>query len=488
MANLKKNFMYQSMYQILTMILPLVTSPILSAALGAEGVGIYTYVTTIESYFVLVANLGIYKYGTREIAKVQSNREEVSRVFREIWILHALLSIAVGFLYIFYIVMAGEYLLFFSISFLGYIASAANLGWLFAGMEDFRKITIRDAAVKVAAFFLIIILVKDETDLAAYFWLMSICSLLAVSFYWVLYREYIDKVKVDVRGICRHFRGMLVLFIPLLLESLFNSMDKVMLGVFCSKAEVGYYGNAEKALICKRLIYSLSIVLLPKMSYLISMKNREEYDRLMKQSVGLIILLSSVFGLGTAAVAKEFSEVFWGADFAACADLIIIMSAAIPGTMAANTIREQYLIASGNERKYLFAAGTGTLVNLVLNLLLIPRYGAVGAAIATLASEYTVCIVQIIVVRKDIPIVSYLRGNGIYLLFGIVMFAVVRWSAGRMSGGVAALLAEIALGGCVFVMMCVIYWLAAGQYYYLRLMRKYGKKVLQRFSRKSGGQ
>ncbi len=484
MANLKKNFMYQSMYQILTMLLPLVTSPILSGALGAEGVGIYTYVTTIESYFVLVANLGIYKYGTREIAKVQNNREEVSRVFWEIWILHALLSIVVGFIFILYIVMIGEYTLFFSISFLGYLASAANLGWLFAGMEDFRKITIRDTIVKVIAFILIIILVKDETDLAAYFWLMSICSLLAVSFYWILYREYVGRAKVDVRGIFKHFHGMFILFIPLLLESLFNSMDKVMLGAFAAKAEVGYYGNAEKALISKRLIYSMSIVLLPKMSYLISMKNRNEFDRLMKQSVGMIILLSSAFGFGTAAVAREFSDVFWGADFVACANLIIVMSIAIPGTMVANTIREQYLIASGNERKYLFAAGTGTFVNLAMNLILIPKYGANGAAIATLVSEYMVCVVQIIVVRKDIPIVSYIHGNEIYPLFGLVMFVVVRWFAGMMSGGAAALLAEIALGGSVFLLMCAVYWLITRQYYYLRLMRKYGEKVLRRLGRK----
>lgn len=472
MSNLKKNFIYQSTYQILTMILPLVTSPILSRSLGAEGLGVYTYVTTIESYFVLFANLGIYKYGTREIAKVQNDREKLCKVFWEIWTLHFMFFLMVGLFFAVYIVFAEEYTLFFSITFLGYLASELKLEWFFIGVEDFKKITMCDAIVKSLSFILIVILVKEKDDLIIYFCLMSICSLLGVVSHWGLCREYISVRKVTLKNVFRHCYGMLILFVPLLLESLFFNMDKVMLGIFCEKAEVGYYGNAEKVLITKRLVYSISIVLLPKMSYLLSKKNQKEFHRLMKSSIGLIILLSSAFGFGTAAVAKEFSVIFWGPDFVSCSNLIMILSFAMPGSLVANAIREQYLVAGEKEKMYLLAAGSGTIVNFIINLLLIPIYGAAGAAIATLVSEYVVLLVQVYAVRKSIPILKYIHGNEIYLVFGGIMFFIVRWAAGAMDGGITALLAEIVIGAVVFSILCSAFWIMAKKYDYLNLIKR----------------
>ena len=471
MSNVKKNFFYQSIFQMLSMALPLVTSPILSRSLGAEGVGIFTFVSTIVNYFVLAANLGVYKYGTREIAKVQNEKEERSRVFWEIWTLHFVLLVIIGGIYLGYTYYFADYKVFFFIYFFAYLGSVFSLDWLFAGVEDFKQITIRDSVIKIVSFILIVILVHDKSDLITYFILSAACFFFSSSLYWIMKKKYVSRAKIAYSKIFNHFSGMLILFVPILLESLYHSMDKIMLGVMCPKSEVGYYGNAEKALIAKKFVYTVSIVLMPKMSNLLSKGEKDEFNRLMKQSIGIIIVLSTAFGFGTAAIAKEFSVIFWGADFIYSANLIIVLSLCMPAILISAAIREQYLIASSNEKKYMLAAGVGTVINLIINLALIPYYGALGASIATLISEYVVLLVQIWVVRKELPIISYIHGNEVYFVFGTVMFFVVRAFATSLGIHLYTLLLEVIIGGGTYLIMCLLYWYITHNDLYLGYLR-----------------
>ncbi|EMF0152770.1 oligosaccharide flippase family protein, partial [Enterococcus hirae] len=78
-SNLKTNFIYNSAYQMLSMIVPLVTTPYISRVLGADGVGIYSYNYSIAAYFVMFILLGLNNYGNREIAIERSCKEKVSR-------------------------------------------------------------------------------------------------------------------------------------------------------------------------------------------------------------------------------------------------------------------------------------------------------------------------------------------------------------------------------------------------------------------------
>ena len=61
--SVKKNYFYNLIYQLLTLILPLITTPYISRVLGAEKIGIYSYTTSVVTYFILFGSLGVSMYG-----------------------------------------------------------------------------------------------------------------------------------------------------------------------------------------------------------------------------------------------------------------------------------------------------------------------------------------------------------------------------------------------------------------------------------------
>lgn len=481
MSNIKKNFFYQTIYQIMSMILPLITSPLLARSLGAEGLGIYSYLNTIVSYFILAANLGMYKYGIRSIAAVRDDRRKLNNVFWEIWNLHKIIAIGVGVIYIFLGMVMDEYRLFYFIMFISYIGGVININWLFFGVEEFRKVTIRDMIVKISTFILIVCFIRTKNSLIIYFIINSISSLISNWIYWFMNKQYVWKIKVKLRDCFKHFKPLMVLFIPVLLETLYTSMDKVMLGIMCAKSEVGYYENADKALIARTMIYSITTVLMPRMANLIAKRDYDEFNRLMKQATGITILLSSAFAFGTASIAREFSVIFWGKEFFRCTNLIIVMALAMPAVVLSREIREQYLIPANRDKEYILSAASGAICNFIANAIMIPMLGAMGAAIATLISEYVVLIVQLFVVKKEIKMYKYIHGNEMYLFFGIIMFMVVRFVGKTLGVHIYSLICEIFVGVIVYALLCCIYWLLIKDNFYFGIIKDILRKKKRRY-------
>ena len=79
------NFMYQSIFQLMKIILPIITIPIVSKALGPSGIGTYNYTNSIAQYFVLIAGLGVGVYGNREIAIAREKKDTLSQKFWELF-------------------------------------------------------------------------------------------------------------------------------------------------------------------------------------------------------------------------------------------------------------------------------------------------------------------------------------------------------------------------------------------------------------------
>ncbi len=471
MVSIKKNFVYQMIWQVLSMALPLITSPLLARTIGAEGIGVYAYISAVVGYFALAANLGVYKYAVRQLASVNNNKEEFSKVFKEIWVLHGIISVFIGILYVIYTIKFSEYRLYFSIMSFLYIGKVLDINWLYAGIEDFRKVTIRDTIVKLFSFALVIIFVREENDLIKYVVIMSLSTFLGSLIYWVSFRQYVKKVSIEWKNILPHVKGFFILFIPVMLESIYSVADKIMLGAMDTKSSVGFYENAEKALIANRIIHALSIVITPRMSHLISNKSNEQVHQLMKKSMDVSMLLSVAFAFGTAAVAKEFSVVFWGEKFSTCTTLIMVMAMAMPAMAISRVIREEYLIPADEDRKYILSAGVGAATDIILNVFLIPHCGAMGAAISTLVAENAVLLVQGMVIRKQLPLSKYMKGNYIYIFFGIIMFAIVRIIGEALGISLMSLLIEIVAGIIIYTILCCVYWKITSQTYYFNVAR-----------------
>ena len=263
-----RNYMYNLVYQILILILPLITTPYLSRVLGAEGIGIYGYTYSIVTYFVLFGSLGIALYGQREIAYVQDNPIKRKKVFLEL-ILFRFATLAVAILvYCFIFLRGGQYHQYYFILLIELIAAGFDISWFFQGIEEFNKTVFRIVLVRVVSVTLVFVIVKTAEDLWKYILIYSVADLLGNLLLWIYLPKYLKGGKVGKLNLRIHMIPLLMLFIPQITTKVYNLLDTTMLGAIVpNKEETGYYEQAQKVIrLLITVVTSLGIVMIPRVA------------------------------------------------------------------------------------------------------------------------------------------------------------------------------------------------------------------------------
>ena len=263
-----RNYMYNLVYQILILILPLITTPYLSRVLGAEGIGIYGYTYSIVTYFVLFGSLGIALYGQREIAYVQDNPIKRKKVFLEL-ILFRFATLAVAILvYCFIFLRGGQYHQYYFILLIELIAAGFDISWFFQGIEEFKKTVFRNVLVRVVSVTLVFVIVKTAEDLWKYILIYSVADLLGNLLLWIYLPKYLKGGKVGKLNLRIHMIPLLMLFIPQITTKVYNLLDTTMLGAIVpNKEETGYYEQAQKVIrLLITVVTSLGIVMIPRVA------------------------------------------------------------------------------------------------------------------------------------------------------------------------------------------------------------------------------
>lgn len=447
MNSVATNFVYNVAYQILCLIMPLVTSPYLSRVLGAEQLGVYSYTYSIAYYYVLFAMLGVNNYGNRCIARIRDNRAKLSKTFWSIYSLQAILTVLVSVLYLTYSICIADDVIVSLIWFPYVISAGLDINWFFFGLEEFKTTVARNFAVKLATFVLMFVVVKGQFALYAYCLLMSVSYLASVAVLWPFVRRYVDFIVPSIDEVVLHLRPNLVLFVPVIAVSLYTVLDKVMLGAMSSMEQSGFFNNALNiAQMPFTLIAALGTVMLPRASNLMAKGDSVTAGRYLGVSMWLALLLSSAFMFGLAGVADVFVPVFYGPGFDECEPLICVIVLEMPFMSWANVLRTQYLIPAGRDRAYTVSVFAGAAVNIVVNILLIPAWGALGAAWGTTAAQFSVCLVQSISVWKELPQKKWIFENVPFFVIGFAMFLIVRFVGSVTEPSLILLACQVAVG------------------------------------------
>ena len=459
MASLKKNIIYQSVYQILLIIMPLITSPYLSRVLGPEGLGINSYNYSIVYYFILFSRLGVANYGNRSIAAARNDLNRSSKIFWEVLCAHLGVSGISILAYILYVILISPYKLVALIQLLYLFGAFFDISWFFFGIEKFKNIVLVNLICKISIFVSIFIFVKNENDIITYIFIISAGYLCGYVFQWFFLSRNVIWIKPNIREIGQHIKPMFILFLPSIAVSLYKVMDKIMLGGMSDISEVAFYTNAEDVInIPISIVGAIGTVMLSRTSNLIARGEIDKSKNYIRISLMAVSWLSMALMFGISAISYNFTIVYWGNVFASCAPIIIILVITIPFITVANIIRTQYLMPNKRDLEFLSSIVSGAVINIGINFLLIPYLGARGAAIGTLFAEAAVCIIQIIVVCKELPILKYLCENGIYLIFGIVMYVGVRMLDNCIENKIICLLAQISIGVLIYGIPSLIYW------------------------------
>ena len=448
---IESNFLYNLIYQILTIIIPIITTPYISRTIGANGLGIYSYNYSIASYFVMFILLGVNNYGNREIAKCRNNKETLRKTFWSIYAMQFLLGIVIILTYFFYCFqISSDFNI--SIIMITYVISGIfDINWLFFGLEKFKFTVIRNVLIKVLSTIFIFIFVNSVGDSWKYCLILSLGMFASQIVLWPFIIKEIPLYVPRWKEIAIHIRPNLYLFLSVIAVSIFKTMDKIMLGILTNQEQVGFYDAAEKIIsIPTAVINSLGIVMLPHMSNMVVAGNKNE-NGIIEKSLLLAMLMASSMCFGIMGISKEFVPLFYGNGFSICITLYLILLPSCLFLSFANVIRTQYLLPHNYDRPIVISAFLGAGVNFVINIILIPNLGAIGAAIGTLIAEAFVCIYQVLYAKKYIPIKEYYYESLAFILPGILMFISLYSIPCIVENNIINLILKIFIGALLYI-------------------------------------
>lgn len=453
--SIRKNYIYNTLYQILSLITPLITAPYASRIFGADGTGVQSYTNSINSYFLLFAMLGVETYGQREIARHRDDKEESSRIFWEIvlmtFVTTGICMIGWGIL----IFLAKEYTIYYVVLTITLLAEPFNISWFFGGHEQFKYVVLRNTFFRLAGIAVLFLFVREKNDLLLYMGLLASAGFLGNLSMWTYLPKFLVKVDPGELNIRKHFRETLIYFIPTVATSIYTVLDKTMIGVLTgSETENGYYEQATKIInIAKAMIFSLNTVMSARMSYLFSVERTEEIKEKLNKSFSFLMLAGIPMAMGIIGVSGNFVPWFFGEGYEKTISLLRILSPLIVIISISNCLGGQYLTPSGQRVRSTKGILAGAGVNFLLNLLLIPLLASTGAAIASVAAESVISIVYVYMSKGYADWKMIWKNVWKRLIAGSMMLFVVLLIGRGYFGNIWITMVQVCVGGSIYFAM-----------------------------------
>lgn len=456
--SIAKNYIYNLIYQMLTILLPLVTTPYLSRVLGAEPIGIYGYTISIVTYFILFGSLGVAMYGQREIAYLQQDKKGRSKTFWEIIVIRTItLSISILLFYLIY-GRSGEYALYYRILIIQLVANIFDISWLFQGIEEFDKTVVRNLIVKLLSLVLIFTIIKTPDDLWKYFLIYVGAELIGNVTLWLYIPRYLEKINIKELELKRHIKPTISLFVPQIAIQIYTVLDKTMIGkITGNMTEVGYYEQAQKIVKAALTVTTaLQTVMNSRIANAYAIGDKKEIKTCLEKSFNFVWCLTIPMMFGLMAVANKFVPWYYGEGFDGVVQILISTAPILVAIGLSGITGIQYLVQIGKQKEFTISVTAGAIINVIINAILIRFWGGMGAAIASVIAEISILAIQLIYIKDEISIWEILKLSIKCIISGITMFIVVKILANYMSVSILNTIIEVIVGGIVYITMLII--------------------------------
>ncbi len=404
--SLKTNFIMNAILTMSTFIFPLISFPYVSRILGPEGTGKVSFATSLISAFLMVAQLGVPTYGIRVCAKVRDDKAALSKTAHELLMINLIMSLlaygALAVALIFVPRLQEDRLLYIVVS-LTIIFNTIGMEWLYKALEQYTYITLRSIAFKIVALVAMFALVHKKEDYVIYGGITILASSASFLMNFIHARKLISMRPTGGYDLKPHLTAVMVFFFMSCASTVYTNLDKVMLGFLNTEVQVGYYEAAVRIKsILVSIVTSLGAVLLPRASYYVERGLMDQFRAITRKALNFVFLAALPMMLYFMLFARQGVFLLSGDRFAGA---VLPMQIVMPTLLfigLTNILGIQILVPMGKEIWVLISVCSGAVVNLIVNALLIPTYGAIGSAIATVAAEFTVLLVQYFILRKEV--------------------------------------------------------------------------------------
>lgn len=426
------NILYNAVYQIFLVLVPLITVPYLSRILGPKTYGIYSNVNNIVQFLMIFCTLSVSYIGMRTISQTRAfgSQADLTEAFWGLWYFQAL----AGFVTIVIVVCLTS---FFHIKYWNYlllmvpylISAQVDISWFFQGLADFGRVVLKNTAVKLVSVVLILLWVKKPSDLWKYMLIMSVSTMLGSFVFWLDIRRYVGRPVRHFYQYKTTVNAIITLLIPQIATQIYTSLDKPILGLFQNSTQVAYYDNSQRiSNMVLGIVTSISLVIMPKMAG----EGKKEQRVILKKSLEATVMLGTMFAVIIMANTKEFVPFFFGSKFIPMTPLMFFFALTIVMIPTGGVFANQFALANHRDRDYAIPVIIGAFLEVILSYFLDRWYGATGAMIAILVTEFIVLLLRLWIVRdgydfnysfKEIP--KYLVISAIVLAVGLFIPQVV---------------------------------------------------------------
>jgi len=411
--SIRKNFGYNLLLTVCGYIIPFITFPYISRVLGVQNLGVCNFVDSIINYFVLFSMLGVGSYGVREIARVRLDEGKRNAVFTNLVLLNLVMTVVAIIVLIvctFSIPKLADYRPFLLIGIVKLVFNVFLIEWFYQGIQDFKYITIRSLAIRLAYVVAIFVFIRSEADVLLYYFITTLTTVLNACINFLHSKRY---VKIDIRAF-----NPKIFIVPVLsfgyyrvLTSMYTTFNTVFLGFSCNDIEVGYFSTATKLYsIIMSVLSAFTTVMIPHVSELIRDGQVARLQKIADQTLMVISSISIPLIVFCQFCAPDIIRLIAGPGYegAIVPFRIVIFLLLIIG--AEQILIQQFLMASTKNKPIIAVSSLGAVTGVLLNVLLTPSMGSIGSSCAWGISEVCVLVLGIILVKKNLNIIVPFKG------------------------------------------------------------------------------
>lgn len=403
--SLKINALLSTIKTISNAIFPLITYPYIARILTVEGMGKISFSQSVVNYFILIAGFGIYHFAVKNGAGIRDEKFEFNLFANSIFTINCIAALFSFFLLLIVLLFSTRLtdyrgmILIYSISI---VLNPFSVEWLYTVYEDFGYITVRSICIQILSLLLTFLFIREKDDIYVYCAFLVASTSLGNLFNFIYSRKYV-ALKLTRETRWKKYKASLFVFlINSLATIIYLNSDTTLLGFICSDREVGLYSVASKIYsITKQIFNAVVAVAIPRLAYLKG-KDANKFTFLIRTMVSMATFFVFPAAFGIIIVRDELILFIAGREYIAASDTLAILSFAIICAVFANIFANGLLLCLGLERFVLKTTTISALINLFLNLLFIPIFSEIGAALTTVVAEMVVVIMALYYSRKKV--------------------------------------------------------------------------------------
>lgn len=418
------NILYNAVYQIFIVLVPLITVPYLSRVLGPKTNGIYSSVNNTVQFLMIFCILSVSYVGMRTISRTRTygTPQELTNAFWGLWYFQGIAGIITILVTVFVATVFHVQYWFYILLMVPYLISAqVDISWFFQGLADFGRVVLKNMAVKLVSVVLILLWVKSPADLWKYLLIMSVSTMLGSFVFWFDIWRYVGKPVAHFYKFKQTAIAIGTLMIPQIATQIYTSLDKPILGWFSNSTQVSFYDNSQRiSNMILGVITSISLVIMPKMAS----EGKKAQKIVMKKSLEATVMLGTLFAVIIMANTKQFVPFFFGNKYVPMTPLMFWFTLTIIMIPTGGVFANQFALANQRDKDYAVPVVIGAILEIVLSYLLDRPYGAVGAMIAILITEAVVLILRLWVVRDGYEFSYVFHDVPKYLLIAVLTLAI----------------------------------------------------------------